>query len=95
MCSGSRFVLQWLDMDFGIGKPVRRVEDRRFVGGGGLFVDDIVLPHQAFGVVVYSTHAFARIVKIDDSETRKADGVLCVLSGVDALREGLGYFPPI
>jgi carbon-monoxide dehydrogenase large subunit len=29
---------------FGIGQPVRRVEDRRFITGSGSYVDDISLP---------------------------------------------------
>lgn len=82
-------------MTFGIGQPVRRVEDRRFVSGSGLFLDDIILPRQAYGIVVYSPHAFARIVSVDDARTRQAEGVLCVLSGADALRKRLGCLPPI
>ena len=33
---------------FGIGQPVRRVEDRRLLTGHGNYVDDQVLPRQAF-----------------------------------------------
>ncbi len=32
---------------FGIGQPVRRVEDRRFMTGRGRYLDDIVRPRQA------------------------------------------------
>ena len=32
---------------FGIGQPVPRVEDPRFITGRGRYVDDIELPHQA------------------------------------------------
>ncbi len=46
---------------FGIGQPVRRVEDQRFITGRGSYVDDIVLPRQSYGVVVMSPHAHARI----------------------------------
>ena len=35
---------------FGIGQPVRRVEDQRFLTGQGRYVDDIVLPAMAHGV---------------------------------------------
>jgi carbon-monoxide dehydrogenase large subunit len=82
-------------MTFGIGQPVRRVEDQRFVSGSGLFLDDIILPRQAYGVVVYSPYAFARLLRVDDSQARQAEGVLCVLSGADVLRERLGCLPPI
>ena len=34
-------------MSFGIGQPVRRTEDPRFLTGSGVFVDDIDLPGQA------------------------------------------------
>ena len=45
---------------FGIGQPVRRVEDTRFLTGRGRYVDDINLPLQAYGVVLLSPHAHAR-----------------------------------
>ena len=32
---------------FGIGQPVPRVEDPRFITGRGRYVDDFDLPHQA------------------------------------------------
>ncbi len=32
---------------FGIGQPIRRVEDRRFLTGSGRYLDDIVRPRQA------------------------------------------------
>ena len=35
---------------FGIGQPVRRVEDQRFLTGQGRYVDDIVLPGMCHGV---------------------------------------------
>ena len=38
----------------GIGAPMRRVEDRRFVTGKGDFVDDLALPSMAFAYVVRS-----------------------------------------
>jgi carbon-monoxide dehydrogenase large subunit len=80
---------------FGIGQPVRRVEDRRFITGGGRFVDDIDLPRQCYGAVVYSPHAHARITRIDTSQARTGEGVLAVLTGADALADGLGGLPPL
>ena len=52
---------------FGIGQPVPRLEDPRFITGRGHFVDDINLPRQLYGVVVMSPHAHARIKSIDTS----------------------------
>jgi len=37
---------------FGIGQPVPRVEDPRFITGRGRYVDDFDLPRQCYGVVV-------------------------------------------
>jgi carbon-monoxide dehydrogenase large subunit len=75
---------------FGIGQSVRRVEDRRFITGRGRYVEDIDLPHQAYGVVVRSPHAHARILRVDTSKAAAARGVLDVLTGADARRAGLG-----
>ncbi len=61
---------------FGIGQPVRRVEDQRFITGRGSYVDDIDLPRQCYGVVVMSPHAHARIKSIDTSKAAAAPGVL-------------------
>ena len=55
---------------FGIGQPVRRVEDPRFITGRGRYVDDIELPHQCYGVVVMSPHAHARIKHIDTAKAK-------------------------
>ena len=75
---------------FGIGQAVRRVEDQRFLLGQGRYVDDISLPGQCHGVTVLSPHAHARIRRIDVSKAKAAPGVLCVLTGADAVAEKLG-----
>src|SRR5947209_9565137 len=77
---------------FGIGQAVRRVEDRRFLTGQGRYVDDISLPGQCYGVTVLSPHAHARIKRLDVNKAKAAPGVLCVLTGADALAEKLGTF---
>src|SRR6266481_256069 len=77
---------------FGIGQAVRRVEDQRFLLGQGRYVDDISLPGQCYGVTVLSPHAHARIKRIDVAKARAAPGVLCVLTGADAVAEKLGSF---
>src|SRR2546427_4425225 len=79
---------------FGIGQPVRRVEDRRFLTGRARYVDDIVLPRQAHGALLLSPHAHARITRIDVARARAAEGVLCVLTGADAVADQLGGIPP-
>ncbi len=75
---------------FGIGQAVRRVEDQRFLQGHGRYVDDISLPGQCHGVTVLSPHAHARIRRIDVAKAKAAPGVLCVLTGADAVAEHLG-----
>src|SRR3984893_972563 len=77
---------------FGIGQAVRRVEDQRFLLGQGRYVDDISLPAQCYGVMVLSPHAHARIKRIDVAKAKAAPGVLCVLTGADAVAEKLGSF---
>ena len=77
----------------GIGAPVRRVEDRRFLTGQGRFVDDITAPNMAFAYVVRSRHAHAKIVGIDKTAARSAPGVLDVLTGEDVVNEKIGGIP--
>ena len=79
---------------FGIGQPVPRVEDPRFITGRGRYVDDIDLPHQCYGVVVMSPHAHARIKRIDTAKALAADGVLAVLTGADVVADKLGSLAP-
>ena len=69
--------------DYAIGQSVPRFEDLRLVRGGGRYVDDIVLPGMAFGHVLRSPHAHARIRSIDTAKAKAAPGVLAVLTGAD------------
>src|SRR4029078_2182083 len=73
------------DTGKGIGAPMRRVEDRRFVTGRGDFVDDLALPNMAYAHIVRSPHAHARIVRIDKTAASAAPGVVCVLTGADVI----------
>lgn len=81
-------------MSFGIGQPVLRTEDPRFLTGRGTFVDDITLPHMAHMAVVYATIAHGDIISIDTSEAEKAPGVIAILTGTDVKADGLGTIPP-
>ena len=78
---------------FGIGQPVRRVEDKRFLTGSGRYVDDLDLAHQCHGVVLYSPHAHALIRSVRTDEAKAAPGVLCVLTGADGKADGIGPLP--
>src|SRR5262245_30697250 len=77
----------------GIGQPVRRKEDHRLVTGAGRFGDDINLPGQAYAVMVRSPHAHARIASITVDEALASPSVLAVLTGADALADGLKPIP--
>jgi carbon-monoxide dehydrogenase large subunit len=79
---------------FGIGQPVPRVEDPRFITGRGRYVDDFDLPLQCHGVVVMSPHAHARITRVDTAKAKAADGVLAVLTGADVKADNLGSLAP-
>jgi carbon-monoxide dehydrogenase large subunit len=78
---------------FGIGQPVRRVEDRRFLTGSGRYVDDLTWPHQAYAFMLRSPHAHARIRAIDTAAAAAAPGVLAVYTGADLARDGIGTIP--
>ena len=50
---------------YAVGQSVRRVEDVRLLQGLGRYSDDVRLPRQATAAIVRSTHAHARIVRVD------------------------------
>src|SRR5256885_4488308 len=79
--------------EFAVGQGVTRFEDPRLLKGGGRYVDDIVLPRMAFGYVLRSPHAHARIRSIDTTAAREAPGVLVVLTGADWKQSGWGDLP--
>src|SRR5882757_8447045 len=81
-------------MAFGIGQPVERKEDPRFLTGRGRYVADIDLPRQTIGVFVYSHHAHANIKSIDKKAAEAAPGVIAVLTGKDWVADGLGTVDP-
>ncbi|MFZ3350296.1 MAG: xanthine dehydrogenase family protein molybdopterin-binding subunit [Xanthobacteraceae bacterium] len=80
-------------MSAGIGDTVRRKEDLRLVTGRGCYSDDFNFPGQAYAAMVRSPHAHARIRSIDTAEARAMPGVLAVLTGQDALADGLKRIP--
>jgi len=77
---------------FGIGQAVRRVEDQRFITGHGRYIDDIDVAGQAYGALLLSPHAHARIKRIDTAKAKATPGVLAVLTGADAVADKLGSF---
>jgi len=79
--------------EFGIGQGVPRFEDPKLVRGHGFFIDDVAYPGMAYGVVLRSPHAYARIKSIDTTAAKAAPGVLEVLTSADIKAAGYGDLP--
>ena len=78
---------------YGVGQPIRRKEDRRFLTGAGQYIDDLSMPDMAHLFILRSPHAHARIESMDTRAAAAAAGVLAVLTGADWVAEGLGGIP--
>jgi len=78
---------------FGMAQPVRRVEDPRLLIGNGRYTDDITLANEAFGIVLRSPHAAARILSIDTAAAAGLEGVLGIYTGKDLAADGIGSLP--
>jgi len=81
-------------MRFGIGQPVTRKEDPRFLTGRGRYVADIDLARQAHAVFIFSLHSHARIRTVDKTAAEQMPGVFAVLTGKDWAADGLGTLDP-
>src|ERR1044071_5129198 len=66
-----------------IGSRVKRKEDVRLLRGVGKFVGDIQRPGMLHAAVLRSTHAHARMARIDASAALKLPGVTGVLTAAD------------
>src|SRR5919109_1116165 len=66
-----------------IGSRVRRKEDVRLLRGVGKYVGDIHRVGMVHAAILRSTHAHARIVKIDTAAATKLPGVIGVLTAAD------------
>ena len=78
---------------FGAGQGLRRVEDQRLLTGAGRYTDDVTLPGEAYGVVVRSPVAHAKLGEIDLAEAKAAPGVLAVYTAKDLAEDGIGDIP--
>src|SRR6516225_9672331 len=79
----------------GMGHSVKRKEDLRFIQGRGNYVDDVHLPNMAYGQVVRSPYAHARIKSINTEAAMKLKGVLAVITGQDLKKAGLHWMPTL
>ncbi|MGY9001007.1 MAG: hypothetical protein ACKVIK_13905, partial [Rhodospirillales bacterium] len=59
-------------MKFGIGQPVTRKEDPKFLMGQGRYVGDIDMLNIAQAFILRSPHANARIISVDVSAAHEA-----------------------
>ncbi len=66
-----------------IGKPVKRVEDKRFITGKGRYTDDIKLANMTAGIFVRSPYAHATIKRVDTAAAEAMPGVVKVFTGAD------------
>lgn len=70
-------------MKFGIGQPMRRLEDVRFTTGHGQYSDDLLFKKPLFGYVLRSPHAHASFTIGDLAAAKAAPGVKLVLTAPD------------
>jgi CO/xanthine dehydrogenase Mo-binding subunit len=68
-----------------VGKPTPRKEDPKLLTGRAGYIGDVVVPGMLHAAVLRSPHAHARIRSIDTSAARALPGVVCVLTGPEAL----------
>ena len=80
---------------FGIGQPVERAEDPRFLTGRGRYTADLSLPGQAWLQVVRSPMACADIRSVRTEAAAQAEGVLGVFTAADLAAAGVGPLPPL
>jgi carbon-monoxide dehydrogenase large subunit len=66
-----------------IGAPLLRKEDPELLTGQAQFVDDLTVPGMLWLALVRSPHAHARIVSVDCSRAREAEGVVAAYSGAE------------
>ncbi|MGA3235792.1 MAG: aerobic carbon-monoxide dehydrogenase large subunit [Bryobacteraceae bacterium] len=79
----------------GMGHPVKRKEDARFIQGKGNYVDDVHLPGMVFGHVVRSPYGHARLKSINIENAMKIPGALAVITGADLAAAGLAWMPTL
>src|SRR5215472_18422531 len=79
----------------GMGHPIKRKEDLRFIQGRGNYVDDVHLPGMVYGQVVRSPYAHARLKSINKDAALKTAGVLAVITGEDLAAANLAWMPTL
>src|SRR6266567_5160742 len=67
-----------------IGKRIALVDSAGKTTGQGKYADDFTLPGMLIGKILHSPYPHARIKKIDTSAAEALEGVVAVVTGVDA-----------
>lgn len=78
---------------FGVGQPMRRIEDKRFITGTGRYTDDEREPGMLHAAFLRSPHAHAEIRAVDTAAAAAASGVVAVFTGADWQATGLIGLP--
>ena len=78
-----------------VGRPLPRLEDRRFLLGQGRYTADLDLPGEVHAVVLRSPHAHAEITRIDAAVALAAPDVLAVHTSADLQSAGIGPIPSL
>ena len=76
-----------------VGQPLPKIDAWGKVTGDTRYTDDLVLPRMAFGKLLRSPHAHARIRGIDTTRARAVPGVYAVITGADLPRVKFGILP--
>jgi len=81
-----------------LGTRVERVEDPRLLTTGATYTDDLHDPRltgAAYVTFIRSSIAHGRIVSVDVSAAREADGVVAVVTAEDLRADGINTLPPM
>src|SRR5713226_3118244 len=73
------------------GTEAKRADGIAKVTGAARYTIDLGVPGMAHAIVVRSTHAHARIARIESDAAKRSPGVLKVITGADLL--AAGYTP--
>jgi carbon-monoxide dehydrogenase large subunit len=79
----------------GMGHPIKRKEDARFIQGKGNYVDDVHLPGMVYGHMVRSPYAHARLKSINAEKAKQLPGVLAIITGEDLAKANLAWMPTL
>ena len=67
-------------MKFGIGQPLKRLEDSKFLTGNGLYNDDINFKDQVYMHILRSPYSFAKITSINFEKAINHKGVISIIN---------------